>query len=78
MVCMKANNGDLKMKTAVEMAIEFAGGQKKLAELIGVKQQTISQWSNRKAVPSVKNATMLESKTDGLITREQVFKEAFG
>ena len=52
--------------------------KKKLAELIGVKQQTISQWSNRKAVPSVKNATMLESKTDGLITREQVFKEAFG
>ena len=66
------------MKTAVEIAIEFAGGQKKLADLIGVKQQTISLWNKKKAIPSVKNATLLESKTGGLVTRERIFSEALG
>lgn len=66
------------MKTAIERAIEFAGNQKKLGDLLGVKQQTISQWSKRNAVPSVKNATTLEKVTGGLVTREQIFLEAMG
>lgn len=63
------------MTTAIQKAIDFAGTQEKLADLIGIKQQTISRWIRRKSIPSVKNATLLEEKTNGVVTREQIFSE---
>lgn len=63
------------MASAIQKAIDFAGTQEKLADLLGIKQQTISRWIRKKSIPSVKNATLLEKKTNGIVTREQIFSE---
>lgn len=57
------------MFRGIDRAIMQVGGQKRLAELIGVKQQTISIWKKRGGVP-INRVAEVEAMTG--VAREQL------
>lgn len=62
---------------ALEKAIEIAGTQTALAEMIGAKQQHVSYWLTRgKEVPP-KYAIRIERLTGGKVTKEMLSPETF-
>ena len=52
--------------------IRQAGSMRALSEKIGIAQPTISNWLNRRRLPTYKHALMIEAFTDGRVTRQQV------
>lgn len=60
-----------QIKTAnnsLKEAIRIIGGQKKVAELFGIKQQSVSKW----LVSPPNRVIKLENATDHLITRYEL------
>ena len=64
------------MTTALEKAIEAAGGARKLAAAIGVSAMTISHWKNR-GIPA-ERAVQVEGAVGGKVTRYQLRPDLFG
>lgn len=64
------------MSTALEKAIEAAGGARKLAKAIGVTSMTISHWKTR-GVPA-ERAVQVENAVHGKVTRYQLRPDLFG
>ena len=62
----------------LERAIEIAGGQTKLAKLIGKNQSTVWTWLNRdKKVPPLA-AILIDTALDSQVTKSQLCPEIFG
>lgn len=59
-------------QTGIERAIEFAGTQSKLADLIGVTQQTISHWKKLGIVSDVAKCAEIERVFDGKVRCEEL------
>lgn len=57
---------------AIEKAIEIAGGAEKLARKIEISYQTVLNWKNGFAVPSVLNCVRVEKLTEGVVKREDI------
>lgn len=57
-------------KTPLERACESAGGATKLAGLIGVSVQTLSNWKDR-GVP-IERCVAIEQATDAAVTRRDL------
>ena len=65
--------------TALQRAIEFAGGQKPLAEAIGTTQSQVWYWLNRakRGAPG-EFAQKIEAAVDGKVTRHDLRPDIFG
>ena len=60
------------MTEAIKKAVGILGGQKALADALGVKQPTVSQWvSGKKKVPLTR-LRGIEDATCGLVTRKEL------
>jgi DNA-binding transcriptional regulator YdaS (Cro superfamily) len=57
--------------TALQSAIDFAGGQSELARRIGVRQSHIGMWKSRGRVPAQYCPT-IERVTEGVVRCEQL------
>jgi DNA-binding transcriptional regulator YdaS (Cro superfamily) len=60
----------MSAKTPLERACDCAGSAAKLAGLIGVSQQTLSNWKDR-GVP-IERCVSIESATGGEVTRKEL------
>lgn len=58
--------------SATIKAVGVFGCQSKLAEAIGVTQQSISNWINGKSKPTVKAARAIEYVTNKMVTKEDL------
>lgn len=58
-------------KEHIERAVELATSQSKLADAIGVKQQTISNWMKGGAIRP-EHCSAIERFTDGAVTRRDL------
>lgn len=61
-----------------EIIKKIFGGQEKLAKLLDVKQQSISDWVRGRRMPSSKNAILIERLSNGSITRAEIRPDIFG
>lgn len=61
----------MKTSNAIELAIKTVGSQSKLAAILSVKQQAVSNW---KAVgfPPPNRVIAIERATNGAVTRHQL------
>lgn len=61
------------MSEALKRAVEIAGGQKALADKLGVTQSTLWYWLDRskKGVPA-EHVIRIEAATDGVVTRHEL------
>ena len=61
-------------KTALERAVEAAGGQTALAERIGngVKQTNVWNWLNREKRVPAERVLAVEQATDGQVSRHEL------
>jgi DNA-binding transcriptional regulator YdaS (Cro superfamily) len=59
------------IKDHIERAIAIAGSQSKLADAIGVTQQTISNWLKGGAIKA-EHCSAMERFTQGAVTRVQL------
>lgn len=53
-------------------AILILGNATKLADALGIKSATVSNWKKNKALPSFENAVGIEKVTDGRIKKEDL------
>jgi len=60
----------------INRAIKEAGGQKSLAELIGVSQAAVSKWRLGKKI-TAENAVSVEKATNGKVTRKDLRPDVF-
>ena len=58
---------------SLDLAISLVGGQVRLAESLGVRQQTVSYW--RKAGVPVEHCAAIERLTGGRVTRRDLRPE---
>lgn len=58
--------------SALQTAIEAAGGQAALASLIGVKQQHVWNWLNRGNAVPIEHCAAIEQATGGKVTRRDL------
>jgi DNA-binding transcriptional regulator YdaS (Cro superfamily) len=58
--------------SALQVAIESAGGQAALAQLIGVKQQHVWNWLNRGNSVPPEHCAAIEQATSGAVTRREL------
>lgn len=68
-------------KIALMEAIAFFGGVKKTADILGIKRQTIYAWISGKSKnqsPTLKYCKIIEEKTNGEITKEELRPDIFG
>lgn len=65
--------------TPLERAVSICGGQKKLADAIGVTQSMVWYWlaKSKDGVPA-KYCAAIESATSGVITRADLRPDIFG
>jgi DNA-binding transcriptional regulator YdaS (Cro superfamily) len=61
----------------LDRAIEAVGGVVKLAALIGLKPNVVSNWRLRGQVPADR-CLAIESATGGLVTRHDLRPDVFG
>jgi len=59
-------------KNHIGRAIDIAGSQTRLAELLGVAQNTVSAWAIGRRLPSLEHALALEVLTDGAVRAADV------
>ncbi len=64
------------MNNLMQVAIEAAGSQEKLAALLGTTQPTISRWKTRR-VPAC-HVLSVERITGGKVTRYQLRPDLYG
>ncbi|EEC8908804.1 helix-turn-helix domain-containing protein [Escherichia coli] len=57
---------------AINLAIEFAGSQQKLADACGVKQPSVWAWLHGKKKVSAENAKRIELATSGNVRAYQI------
>ena len=57
---------------SINKAIEIIGGAEKLARKIESSYQTVLNWKNGFAVPSVLNCVKIERATEGQVTRNDI------
>lgn len=57
-------------KTPIELACDAAGGATKLADLIGVSVQVVSNWKER-GIP-IERCVAVENATGGKVTRREL------
>lgn len=55
---------------------EWAGSQRRAAEMLGVSEATLSRWRARNCVPSVAAAERIESVSTGLFEWAQMMRPA--
>jgi DNA-binding transcriptional regulator YdaS (Cro superfamily) len=61
--------------SALQTAIDTAGGQAALASLIGVKQQHVWNWLNRGNAVPPEHCAAIEQATGGKVTRRDLRPE---
>jgi len=59
-------------KLIIQKATDILGGQKALADAIGVKQQHVWNWLNRDKRLQAEHVLNIERATNGQITRHQL------
>lgn len=62
--------------TALARAIRIVGTQQQLADVLGIKSPSITEWHKRK-VP-VERCAAIEQATDGAVTRQELRPDVFG
>lgn len=63
----------------IQRAILIAGSQEKLAEMLGVKQQTVSWWvSSKKGAVPIARAIEIEQVLDKKVSRYELRPDIFG
>lgn len=65
-------------KNPVAAAIEAVGGQRELAEAVGVHRSLVSQWATGRRPVAAKHAIPIETVTGGVVTRHDLRPEVFG
>ena len=55
---------------------EWAGSQRKAADLLGVSEATVSRWAARGRVPTVEAAELVESVSKGRFSWVQMIRTA--
>jgi DNA-binding transcriptional regulator YdaS (Cro superfamily) len=63
-------------KTALELAIDAMGTQQALADALGIKSPSITEWRDRK-VPA-ERCIPIEEATCGAVTRYELRPDVFG
>jgi DNA-binding transcriptional regulator YdaS (Cro superfamily) len=64
-------------QTPLQVAIDHMGSQQLLADALGIKSPSISEWRSRGKVP-VERCASIEALTDGRVTRQQLRPDVFG
>lgn len=72
MVKKRKKKDDLYNVSSIGKAIEIVGGGEKLARKIETSYQTVLNWKNGFAVPSVLNCIKIEKATEGKVKREDI------
>lgn len=67
-----------KSLTALNKAIEIAGGQTALAKSIGVVQQNVWSWVHRFGKAPPERCIAIEKATNGRVTRYDLRRDVFG
>lgn len=62
---------------SLDRACAAAGSQQALADLIGIKSPSISEWRQRGKVP-VERCLVIETATAGAVTRHDLRPDVFG
>lgn len=66
------------MKTnPLDLACELMGSQNALADALGIRSPSISEWRKRQKVP-VERCPDIERATDGKVTRYELRPDVFG
>lgn len=65
-------------KTPIAAAIEAVGGQRELAEALGVHPSLVSQWANGRRPVAAIHAIPIETATGGQVTRHDLRPDVFG
>jgi len=63
-------------ETALAQAIRIVGTQQKLADALGIKSPSITEWHQRK-VPA-ERCLAIEHATGGAVTRQELRPDIFG
>lgn len=64
------------MKAQIIQAVEIAGSQKALADLVGVSHQTVWAWIDRGTVRPEYGAA-IEKATNGVVTRKAMWPDTW-
>ena len=63
------------MQSAIDRAIEIAGGQDALAKLVGVTQSLVSQWRRGATSIHPRHFLFIEKATKGQVKRAELLNE---
>lgn len=66
-----------KHTNPLDAAVEFFGTQQALAEKLGIKSPSISEWRSRGKVPVIR-CVEIEMATNGAISRHALRPDVFG
>jgi DNA-binding transcriptional regulator YdaS (Cro superfamily) len=66
------------MITPIQKAIAAVGGNKPLADVLGVSPGLVSQWSTGRLKVDPKHCIAIEKSSDGAATRYQLRPDVFG
>ena len=61
----------METKTPIIRAVHIAGSQKRLSELVGCSEQTVSAWIKRESIPA-ERCPDIERATNGAVTCEEL------
>jgi DNA-binding transcriptional regulator YdaS (Cro superfamily) len=62
-------------KQAIIKATDLAGGNKALAEKLGVSYQSILNWKTGKSSPNRLHCLLIEKATEGQVSRKEIFPD---
>lgn len=78
MLELSAMNAPPQTNAHVARAIQIAGGQKALAQLLNVSPQLVSQWLHRRRPVGPARARAIERALFGQVTAQQLRPDVFG